>query len=85
MINELYNNELWAKEKNDELITCLEKINGIKINVFLGNENEGSNLPSNIDYISIKKTHIDGKEKIKLKKSTINYKKKYDDGRIIEK
>lgn len=80
MINELYNNELWAKEKNDELITCLEKINGIKIN-----ENEGSNLPSNIDYISIKKTHIDGKEKIKLKKSTINYKKKYDDGRIIEK
>ena len=59
MINELYNNELWAKEKNDELITCLEKINGIKIN-----ENEGSNLPSNIDYISIKKTHIDGKEKI---------------------
>ena len=32
MMIELYNNELWVKEKNDDLITVLEKINGIKNN-----------------------------------------------------
>ena len=65
---ELYNNELWVKEKNDDLITVLEKINGIK-----NNENKINDLSSNIKSLPIKKTH-DDKGEIKLKKFKCDYK-----------
>ena len=79
MMSDLYDNELWVKEKNDELITVLKKINSIK-----NNENRIDDLSSNIENIQIKKTP-DNNEEIKIKKSKFSYKIKYNDGRVITK
>ena len=69
MMSDLYNNEIWVKEKNDELISILEKIN--------------SNT-ANIENIQLKKTPDDNGE-IRIKKFKFSYQLKYNDGRVVTK
>ena len=79
MMSDLYDNELWVKEKNDELISVLEKINSNK-----NNKNKIDDLSCNIENIQIKKTPDDNGE-INIKNFKFSYQLKYNDGRVVTK